>query len=152
MHTKIAQACRVAFVLAILQPASAAEPTRRRHPGDEMPKEPVVREMYAAFARHRVEDGFDFGPGFWRESRRVARRDGLADLEGILRWCRRNRGEGPLIVVPLVALLPRAENVRRLERAKRSSNEYVRIYAQEFLTELEMLDSKTMERALGESG
>ena len=86
--------------------------------------------------------GDQFGKHFWRESKRVADRSGPDILPAVVDYCRKWQGEEPLIFVPVVALLPREKSLAVLHAMEHSRNAAYRGFAQEFLTEFEMPDTK----------
>jgi hypothetical protein len=83
-----------------------------------------------------------FGDHFWRESKRLADRSGTDILPAVAVYCRKWRGEEPLIFVPLVAFLPRTRTLAILSEMEHSGPSADRGLAHEFLIELDMSDTK----------
>jgi hypothetical protein len=92
------------------------------------------------FDDQRKDD--QFGDHFWRESKRVADRDGVDIIPAVAEYCKKWHGEEPLIFVPLVALLPRSQTLGILHELERSGPPSHRGFAHEFLIELDMSDTK----------
>jgi hypothetical protein len=88
------------------------------------------------------QKGGQFGNHFWRESKRVAEREGPKIIFAIMIRGRKWTGEEGLIVVPLVSLLPRDAAIATLHECEHSDRESDRIWAREFLTEFEASDTK----------
>ena len=81
---------------------------------------------------------------FWRESARLARRTGPEIIHAVLLRGRGWREEEGLVFVPLMAFLPRAAATKLLRQYQRSPRASDRLYAHEFLIELDASDTKEM--------
>ena len=88
---------------------------------------------------------------FWRESARVARQTAPDIIHAIMLRSPKWRAEEGLLYVPLVAFLPRGDTMKLLRDYLRSTNEFERIWAREFITELDMPDTQKAIRALSGS-
>jgi hypothetical protein len=82
------------------------------------------------------------GVPLWRESKRVADRNGPDIVAAVLQRAGKWQGEEGLFYVPLVALLPRQPTLKLLRAYQRSPHELERIWAGEFITEFDMSDTK----------
>jgi len=82
------------------------------------------------------------GVPLWRESKRVADRNGPDIVGAVLQRSRKWQGEEGLFFVPLVALLPRQPTLKLLRAYQRSPHELEHVWAGEFITEFDMSDTK----------
>jgi hypothetical protein len=83
-----------------------------------------------------------FGEQFWRESKRIADQCGPSIIHSLMKHAEKWEGEQGLIFVPLVALLPRSAALKVLREYDRKQEHGG--WAKEFLTELDMPDTKEM--------
>ena len=88
---------------------------------------------------------------FWRESARVARQASPEIVHAIMLRSRKWRDEEGLLYVPLVAFLPRRPTMKILRHYQRSAWEMERIWAGEFITELDEPGTRKAIRALSGS-
>ena len=88
---------------------------------------------------------------FWRESARVARRLPADVNHAIMLRSRKWDGEDGLMYVPLVAFLPRTATMQLLREYEHSRRERERIWAREFIIELEEPGTRKAIRALSGS-
>ena len=79
--------------------------------------------------------GDQFGDRFWRESKRVADRNGPDIIAALMLRARKWRGEEGMIFIPLINLLPRDRATAILRAYKRSGREPDAQWADEFITE-----------------
>jgi len=89
-----------------------------------------------------------FGEQFWAESKRVADRTGPGIVHAIMERSKQWRNEEGLVFVPLVALLPRKPTLELLQYYEGSSQKSHRVWAHEFLIELDSPDVKASVRKL----
>jgi hypothetical protein len=87
-----------------------------------------------------------YRPEFWRESKSVAGRMGPEIIRAVMRRARRypahDQSEGPfLILLPLVALLPRTPTVELLHHYEQSNDKAEQLWAHEYLIEFNMADT-----------
>jgi len=97
-----------------------------------------------ARAVHRFED-----EKLWRESKAIADRTGPQIIHAVMYRARRWHGEEGLMFVPLIDLLPRGDTVKILKHYEQSTRESDRLYAHEFLIELEARDTKEFIKKFG---
>ena len=93
--------------------------------------------------------GDQFGDEFWRESKRVADRNGPEIIAAIMMRGRKWRGEEGLIFSPLVDLLPRKRALAILRAYQRAGHPHDRVWAREFMIEFEAEDSQEGVRRYG---
>ncbi len=93
--------------------------------------------------------GQQFGDRFWRESKRVADRNGPDIIAAIMLRGRKWRGEEGLIFSPLVDLLPRERTLAILRAYQRAGRPSDRVWAREFMIEFEAEDSQEGVRRYG---
>ncbi|HEY5894941.1 MAG TPA: hypothetical protein VIT91_17110 [Chthoniobacterales bacterium] len=86
--------------------------------------------------------GDQFGNAFWRASKRLAEERGTDIIHAVMERSQKWQGEEGLIFVPLVALLPREAALKILHQYQRSKRESESVWAEEFITELDMSDTK----------
>ena len=93
--------------------------------------------------------GDQFGDAFWRESKRVADRNGPEIIAAIMMRGRKWRGEEGLIFSPLVDLLPRKRTLAILRAYQRVGHPLDSVWAREFMIEFEAEDSQEGVRRYG---
>ncbi len=86
------------------------------------------------------QKGDQFGDHFWRESKRVAARNGTDILAAIMVRARKWKDDEYLVFTPLVSLLPRARTLAILHAYEHSSREWESNWSREFMTEFDTDD------------
>jgi hypothetical protein len=108
-------------------------------PSSERPSNDAKRldQLEKAFAANpQLDDAFR------RSSRRVAAERGPGIIRAVMERSRNWSDNEGLIFVPLLASLPRNDSLRILNRYEKSKVESDRLWAGEFLTELDSADTK----------
>lgn len=91
-----------------------------------------------------------FGVQFWRESKKVADEAGPRLIHAVMNRSGGWHGEEGLVFVPVIALLPRKPAARLLREYSHSSEKSKRIWAREYLEEIDAPDVKsTVEKIRG---
>jgi len=93
--------------------------------------------------KHWIEKGDGtFSDDFWHVAVAIADQQGTRVIKLIMRRSRHWKGEEGLIYVPLLACLPRDETIAILKKYQGSKHEMERLFAEEFLVELDMPDTR----------
>jgi hypothetical protein len=83
-----------------------------------------------------------FGDTFWLASKKLAEERGVEVLHAVMERSKNWEGEGGLVYVPLVALLPRESAVQLLKKYQEGADKAQKLWAGELLIEFEAEDIK----------
>ncbi len=102
----------------------------------ELPEQGIV-----SVEKKWEEGNGEFTWDFWLLSGEVAKKHGVALIPLVMEKSKEWKGEEALIYVPLLALLPRDKTLEKLKEYQSGSDESLKLWATEFITEFNMSDT-----------
>lgn len=138
-RTRQLSACTLVFLCFAVSPVLAKDVPKENSTLGKHLKQ--LNQLVDVFVR-TAKAGDQFGADFWKASKILADSEGPAIVHAVMEQAKGWTGEEEMLYWPLMALLPRNETVKLLERYKRSNNKKQQVAAEEILGSFECADVK----------